>query len=692
MKKHLFILLSLLAGVSLTGYAQTGVLKHCGTFDETYQDYMNTHREARELENKQNEYTQRFVSSGDAAKMPPVIIIPMVFHILHEYGVENISDAQIYNAMEILNKDFRMLNADTTIVVPQFQSIRADCEIEFRLATLDPNGNCTNGINHIYSTQTNIGNNDSKINQWPRDKYLNVWVVKAIESGAAGYSHLPNNVVSNPDIDGVLILQDYVGAIGTGGAGTSRALTHEVGHFLNLLHCWGGTNDPGVACGDDFCGDTPETEGWSSCNLNGSICNPPTIENIQNFMEYAYCSRMFTQDQRDRMQAALSLTGSYPFRANLWQPANLAATGALANPAPTCLPVADFSGIKYYICAGTSITFHDASYRSTPTSWQWSFPGGNPSSSTLQNPTVQYATEGHYDVSLTVTNAAGSNTLVRPYTVYVSNTVAGIMPPVTESFESITLPGYDWFIEDPDGGNSWKMSTTVGKTGSHSIMKNNWTGSFTGRDEFITPAYNMSYLSGASMTFQLAVALKSNPASGVHDELRVLSSYDCGKFWSQRYSKSGLTISTAGFVGNVSFVPTASQWALQSVPLAVATGKPNVRFKFEYTYDVANNIYIDDINILGTVGMDEVQAEQLNLTVSPNPSELSPHVSFTLNESETVTVNVIDMLGRVVEKVEATQLEAGYHEYELTPGMKPGVYIVQLYLGEQLLTKKAVIQ
>jgi hypothetical protein len=266
------------------------------------------------------------------------------------------------------------------------------------------------------------------------------------------------------------------------------------------------------------------------------------------------------------------------------------------------------------------------------------------------------------------------------------------MPPYVESFESIAVQGYDWFIDDPDGGNSWTQSSTVGKTGTHSIMKNNYTGNYLGRDEFITPAYNMSYLSSPTMTFQLAFALKSNPPSGVHDGLRVLSSYDCGKFWSQRYTKSGLLLSTAGFVGNTAFVPNSNQWAQQSVLIAMVTGKPNVRFKFEYTYDVGNNIYIDDINIAGTVGAEEVLAEQLNLTVTPNPSELSPHISFTLNESQEVTVNVTDMLGRIVEKVEATQLEAGYHEYELTPGMKPGVYIVQLYLGNQLVTKKAVIQ
>jgi PKD repeat protein len=72
-------------------------------------------------------------------------------------------------------------------------------------------------------------------------------------------------------------------------------------------------------------------------------------------------------------------------------------------------PVANFSASKTVITKGETVTFTDLS-TNTPTSWSWSFTGGTPSSSTLQNPAVTYNTAGTYKVVLTATNSAGSNT------------------------------------------------------------------------------------------------------------------------------------------------------------------------------------------------------------------------------------------------------------------------------------------
>ncbi|HTF05347.1 MAG TPA: hypothetical protein VK826_15060, partial [Bacteroidia bacterium] len=151
----------------------------------------------------------------NSVQSPPQYIIPVVFHIIHDYGAENISDAQVLDEMRILNEDFRKLNADTSLIVPTFQGIADDAEIEFRLAALDPSGNCTNGIDRRASTETYIGDDGSKLNYWPRANYLNVWVVKTISSGAAGYAYLPGSAPS-AQTDGIIILSTYIGAIGTG--------------------------------------------------------------------------------------------------------------------------------------------------------------------------------------------------------------------------------------------------------------------------------------------------------------------------------------------------------------------------------------------------------------------------------------------------------------------------------------------
>ena len=131
--------------------------------------------------------------------------------------------------------------------------------------------------------------------------------------------------------NGIWILHDYVGSIGTGTTGKSRALTHEVGHWLNLDHLWGPNNNPGnsSSCSDDDgVDDTPRCIGVTSCNLTANTCsndavdgywNTDVVDNVENFMEYSYCSKMFTNDQRSRMRAAITSN----IRNNLWQPSNL---------------------------------------------------------------------------------------------------------------------------------------------------------------------------------------------------------------------------------------------------------------------------------------------------------------------------------------------------------------------------------
>jgi hypothetical protein len=103
--------------------------------------------------------------------------------------------------------------------------------------------------------------------------YLNVWTVSQMADGVAGYAYFPSSVTGQFLMyDGVMILSAYVGSIGTGSTLTTRALTHEIGHYLNLPHTWGLTNAPGVACGDDGIFDTPITKGWTTCTLNGIKC------------------------------------------------------------------------------------------------------------------------------------------------------------------------------------------------------------------------------------------------------------------------------------------------------------------------------------------------------------------------------------------------------------------------------------
>ncbi len=235
-----------------------------------------------------------------------VYTIPVVFHILHNPNhqnvavgpsqttitvpssadQENISDATIMQALNNLNRDYRRLNTDLGGLFNGYEA--ADIHLEFRLATKDPMGNCTSGIDRISTQRSAHSGQYSKLNPWLRARYLNIWVVESIESGAAGYSQVPAGVNDGMSafIDGVVILWDYTAA-------ENGALTHEVGHWLNLAHLWGSNNGednatPGnmsAFCGDDGVHDTPWTKGHSpgNCWLNDVTCNPFYLDTPYGF-------------------------------------------------------------------------------------------------------------------------------------------------------------------------------------------------------------------------------------------------------------------------------------------------------------------------------------------------------------------------------------------------------------------------
>ncbi|MFM9004268.1 MAG: M43 family zinc metalloprotease, partial [Flavobacteriales bacterium] len=229
-------------------------------------DFFSRHPEeraiARAAKAQLDEETR--LSSQNRGGGMTIYTIPVVFHIVHNNGTENIDNTQIYDAVNILNRDFRLQNADTMSIVDAFDQLAADIGIEFRLATKDPNGNCTNGITRTVSDLTYLGDDQVKdLIMWPRNKYLNVWVCQAA-NGAAGYTNLPENVAGiwGAGNDGIMMRSDYIGSIGTSTTSRSRTLTHEVGHWLNLMHTWGDSNEPGLASNcdmDDEVDDTPNT-------------------------------------------------------------------------------------------------------------------------------------------------------------------------------------------------------------------------------------------------------------------------------------------------------------------------------------------------------------------------------------------------------------------------------------------------
>jgi PKD repeat protein len=686
-----FLFLVVTIAVACTGLHAQADLKYCGTDDMLHQLYLE-HPELREREGELRnvELAEGQRNRANNQIMSSVYIIPVVFHIVHDYGVENISDAQVMDAVSILNRDFRKLNADTSSIVAPFGPLAADCEIEFRLAQFDPNGNCTNGIDRIQSIETYVGDNGCKLNQWPRGMYLNIWVVRDIASGAAGFAYYPWTVdTSNSSRDGIVILSSYVGSIGTGNPATARALTHEVGHYLGLAHVWGSTNNPGVACGDDGIGDTPDTKGWTTCNLTSNdVCNPGQPENVQNYMEYAYCQRMFTAGQAITMQYILNSTVSD--RNNLWSPGNLAATGCM-NVQPLCAPHADFDANRFMVCQGSTITLYDNSWSSAATAWSWTVTGPDTFNFSTQNPLLSPLTiPGSYTVTLIASNAAGSDTLTRPNYFFVSSNAPAITQPYVESFESPYFMNLGYIINNRGNNINYFHTTTMAAySGTTSLMLNNFGTTMRGDvDELITPAYYLDHHTGLQLQFTYAYATASLNANNNVPKLRVYSSTNCGQLWALRWAKTDSLLSTVGLDTNI-FVPTQpGMWSTVTVNLPASCAAPNVRFKFEFSAPAdraGNNLYIDDINILGTnVGVQE-NGETTHFNVYPNPGDGSSVISYVLDKSTDVKIDLYDLSGRLVSSRNLGEQTAGTYVLplsEIAPALAEGTYVIQMHCGD----------
>ncbi|MFN7690074.1 MAG: M43 family zinc metalloprotease [Bacteroidota bacterium] len=659
----------------------------CGTYDANKAiemiDPEGYRLEREKLERETMEFAQRKSSAA-------TYTIPVVFHILHLYGTENISDAQIFDAMEVINRDFNKQNADTANTIAAFAGIAANVGIEFKLAKLDPQGNCTNGIDRIYSAYTNVGDEDAKLNQWPRNKYLNIWVVKDISSGAAGYSQYPSNFGAASD--GIMILHTYVGSIGTGSPSRSRALTHEIGHWLNLAHPWGNSNTPGVASNcniDDGVTDTPNTIGWTSCNLNGTSCG--SLDNVQNFMEYSYCSTMFTNGQKTRMVAALN--SSTASRNNLSTAANLTATGVNSNT--VCAPDADFYTLTPAVCVNSSVNFVDNSSLGAATSWNWTFPGGSPATSTDQSPVVTYATPGTYSVSLTVSNANGSNSVTKNSYVTVESTTADITTPTFfEGFENLTLGAANgWSTTNLGGGSAWATTTATAYTGSKSVRLNNISNTPGFIDELITPSIDLTQFTSPRLYYKVAYA-NLTATDNITNSFQILSSVDCGKTWGVRrtYTETALETVTPQ---NSTFTPTSqSQWREDNINLSSFAIYSNIIFKFKFVAGEGNNLYLDDINLNNTTSLTEMESLENNFRVYPNPSDQDAVVYFSTESNATIAVKVFDLLGKEVYTNNMGTLAAGNHNLILNKETLSGsgLYFVRLSVNDTQLTRKFILK
>ena len=311
MKKVIGFVLILLFSATL--FAQ----ERCGTTD--YLHFLeNNHPEIMDEKINLEKGIQEWIKDNANYQLKSIITIPVVVHVVYNSPQQNISDQQIQSQITVLNNDYRRTNIDAMMTPSVWTSVAADCEIEFCLTSTDPNGNNTNGITRTQTSQSSFSMQGDPVKDassggkdaWPNDDYLNIWVCN-LGSSLLGYATPPfGNIGSD---DGVVIGYNYFGTQGTVQSpyNKGRTTTHEVGHWLNLEHLWGGSWG---SCGNDNVNDTPiqeeENYGCPAFPHNANSCGTTNADGdmFMNYMDYTNdaCMNMFTQGQKTRMIAAIN--------------------------------------------------------------------------------------------------------------------------------------------------------------------------------------------------------------------------------------------------------------------------------------------------------------------------------------------------------------------------------------------------
>nr|WP_199001791.1 zinc-dependent metalloprotease [Flavobacterium sp. ASV13] len=411
-------------------------------------NHPNSLKEQKEFNLFSKEYAKKLKSKKTTANT--TYVIPVVFHVYGtSFNGKTVTLEKIQKALMHLNEDFQGLNDDFNTVEPFFQARRGTLNIEFKLAQIDPNGKCTTGV--IFEKKKNgYGNGsgyDSQIQEdaWDNYKYMNVYIQNELYADGvtnnSGVCWYPDSWMSDNNLARCVYNGAYLGE--NTDKEFASVLTHEFGHFLNLIHTF-----DGGCTGTDEVDDTPIEDGKHSLGCTpGTNCDGDKV-NIENYMGYNAaqgCSKMFTQGQVLRMLAALQ----HPARKTLWAAQNLINTGVNSTGSSLTSDVTSFKeGIANNgtISGSTIITLNGATFaNSTGTLTSGVDFSANLPAGLNATIVVNSSTQATVTINGTATNHNASN-----------NSVGGITllaPAITGGVSTMLCDGLSWNFKfrDPYG-------------------------------------------------------------------------------------------------------------------------------------------------------------------------------------------------------------------------------------------------
>jgi hypothetical protein len=667
--------------------------------------------------------------------------IPVVIHCIHTgLTSDSLSLSRIADQFRFTFEDYRRMPGS------EGAGPGADTEIEFALATRDPNGNPSTGvIYHNDPGYSTVGSTitdlmlKTKYPAWNQARYCNIWLVTNITSSSGGGGQvlgyaIPLSGSGNNPLDGVVINSQWFG--NRGGNAWARTNTHELGHYLSLIHTFGNSNTVGdcgtancATSGDNIC-DTPPTA-TRNFGLNSDRTNtctndsPDNADWPRNYMDYAdeVLNSYFTQGQKNRMFSALN-NPNYINRRSLTTTNNNQSTG-VGEWGPV---KARFWASNLHTLTERPVQLLDYSQNS-PTKYKWVIPGANfITADTLDAPTVSFAAAGKYTVKLIVGNKNVNGIMdsveVQDF-ITVIDTIASV--PFAEGFEpGQSFPPTGWYIDNFDyqkpsnnigWDNRFSFANNVGGFGQSkgfARMRHFYYTDYLQLDGLHSVPFSLQGPSKASVVFSYAyrpydypgaAASGGTPASFARrftDTLSVFASTNAGHTWTRIYKKGGVDLATDNaYSSAIELEPTANQWKRDTICLKNYLGNAAVRLRFEMKNGFGNTISLDDIRIdtLQPPSCDAVTAvnpsspKNVRIELSPNPTTGLTRLTVELPKQANVRYQVYDLQGRQVMANYLGVLASGLHNETLDLGNLPaGVYLVRVLAGDSVSQQKVLVQ
>jgi hypothetical protein len=323
--------------------------------------------------------------------------------------------------------------------------------------------------------------------------------------------------------------------------------------------------------------------------------------------------------------------------------------------------------------------------------WSGSLAPGASTMVTL-NPITLPATAGDYvitdSVVLTVVDQDKADNVSNSVVTVVSTAPKAI--PYTNDFEASGFPaGYTPYDLDGSGSIWINGSGGAGSTYCHSGIYMPWfklsTYSTGATSILVMPTPAIS--GNVALDFWEAYAQTS---SSSNDKLEVVYSTNCGTSWTSLWSATGSAHATTA--------PTSTYWlpdrtatptgwvkrslSLNSLPSGSILG-------FRATDGGGNNLFIDDVNVRAGLSIKGENLVVNAITVSPNPAKDFATLSFHLNESSNVDVQVVDALGRVVVNQNNSNMTSGAQEVRInTSDLAAGLYLIKVSTGDNTITER----